>query len=166
MGTTYNGYVPQASGRLNCFEPMSRLAASVARPISARSAFPPCSTWPPAEFDCSLSLLCIAQALCFCPYLTLLSRLVQDCKCGCRESCAFVLFISLSLFFFFSYCFFGWSLLISDTSNGRTCGGPLISRFTSDRPVSQEYCIASRLCLWYVTWFVEKQAITSSDSSS
>lgn len=116
----------------------------------------PKSTCPPAES--SIRLLCIAQVLGFLLYVAF-----PPCT-GLQVWLQKSLVVVARFFFFFSVlCWFSVSWVISDTSDGKTCGGPLISRFTS---VSQEYCIVSCLCL-LVTWCVgTKQAVASSGSGS
>lgn len=132
------GLSPIAAFSLAIFVPVLLRLSRRIRPPGQLAHVPPSprSNCPSAES--SIRLLCIAQAL-VCSYFTLLSRLVQGCKCGCRKIWLLLLgSFSCSLLVL---CFLAIS---PDTPHGKTCGGPLISRFTS---VSQEYCIASRSCL-------------------
>lgn len=92
----------------------------------------PRPTCPPVES--SIRLLCIAQVLVFLLYVAF-----PPCT-GLQVWLQKSLVVVVARFFFL-FCFFGYLR----RSRRETCGGPLISRFTS---VSQEYRIASCLCLW------------------
>lgn len=111
----------------------------------------PRSTCPPAES--SIRLLCIAQALGF-PYFTLLSHLVQGCKCGCRK---FWLML-LGFFFFFSV-----SCVIPDTPDGKLAVAheSRVSLLSRRNIASLVACVSfGNLVCW------EKQVIASSSSGS